>query len=236
MGNGGSTSSSPPVKPKPKETPSLSPILKGTRRSQENQEKKGQKKKSKPGSEIIELNSNNKESTCSYEETETTADESASCCSSKPESTTSCEAVKDQAGSEKALQTKVSFGKVDIQEFSYSMGVDVVSRDGPPVAIAYYQPLRANSFELDTFEQVRSVTRRHREDLLLSEIDRITILQRHGYTAEDIEQACWEAEKVRKQRYKSIKNKEWDGWNAASESLARKISKISNAKDLLFGG
>lgn len=203
--------------------------------SNPNGEKQIKKTKSKEP-EIIELS---KESNSSNEETVDTVDNSASGNNSSRSNRISSKSCNKGAQGNTApgegLSRQVSFGNVEVNEFPYSMGCDVVSRDGPPLGIAYYRPLSSKRYDVEAFENARSISRRNREELLLSELDRIIILQRSGYTAEDIEQACWEAEKVRKQRYKSIKNKDWDGWNAASESLARKISKISNAKELLFG-
>jgi hypothetical protein len=179
------------------------------------------------GPEIIELS---KQSTSSNDETLSTSEDDASCSNNSTSCTDDSYSSKD-AG--KFLTRRVSFGNVDVQEFAYSLGCNVVTRNGPPVSIAQ-SPLRSKRIDVDSFEKDRSLSRRRRDDLLLSEVDRIIILQRCGYTAEEIEEACWDAEKVRKQRLKSIKYKDWDGWNAASESLARKIAKISSAKDLLF--
>ncbi|KAG7349408.1 hypothetical protein IV203_012005 [Nitzschia inconspicua] len=220
-----------PKKQQAEETSGALPVLREIFNSKRVRDQPNKKNVSR-GPEIIELS---KESNLPTQETEATAEDSARWRSIEHASNGSCAAVKREGVGVKLLSRAVSFGTVEVNEFPYSIGCDVVSRDGPPLAIAYHRPLRAQSFDLETFERDRRVSRRNREDLLLSEMDRITILQRCGYTAEDIERACWEAEKVRKERCKSIRNKEWDGWNAASESLARKISKISNAKEMLFG-
>ncbi|KAG7374407.1 hypothetical protein IV203_013502 [Nitzschia inconspicua] len=220
-----------PKKQRAEETSGALPVLREIFNSKRDRDQPNKKNVSR-GPEIIELS---KKSNLPTQETEATAEDSARWRSIEHASNGSCAAVKREGVGVKLLSRAVSFGTVEVKEFPYSIGCDVVSRDGPPLAIAYYRPLRAQSFDLETFERDRRVSRRNREDLLLSEMDRITILQRCGYTAEDIERACWEAEKVRKERCKSIRNKEWDGWNAASESLARKISKISNAKEMLFG-
>jgi hypothetical protein len=222
---GPSRSKAAPQNLKLDEAPLKQTVKKGIHNSNGNGELPVQNDKV-AGPEIIELS---KQSTNSKDETIATTVEDASCCNN---STSCTDGNSEDIG--KFLTRHVSFGNVDVQEFAYSLGSDVVSRDGPPVSIAH-SPLRSRRFDVDAFEKDRSLNRRDRGDLRLSEVDRIIILQRCGYSAEDIEQACWDAEKVRKQRLKSIKNKDWDGWNAASESLARKIAKISSAKDLLFG-
>ena len=113
------------------------------------------------------------------------------------------------------------------------MGTDVVTSTGPPVTICR-KPMRHLNVDIETFEQERAPVRRRVRELRLSEDDRITILQKHGYSVEEIELASWESETLRNQRFKSIKNKEWDSWAAASESFSRKLGKITSPQ-ALFG-
>jgi hypothetical protein len=131
------------------------------------------------------------------------------------------------------VSRNVSFGTVDVQEFRYSMGTDVVTSIGPPVTLCR-KPVRSLIVDLESYEQERAPVRRDVRDLRLSEDDRINILQKHGYSVEEIELASWESETVRNRRFKSIKNKEWDGWAAASESFSRKLGKMTSPQ-ALFG-
>ncbi|KAL3924189.1 MAG: hypothetical protein SGILL_001195 [Bacillariaceae sp.] len=154
---------------------------------------------------------------------ETSEDDASSCSSNHSSNAKSCD----------ELNRCVSFGTVDVQEFRYSIGHEVVTSNGPPVTLCR-KPLRCLNVDLESFEQERLPVRRRLGDLRLSEEDRIIILQKHGFSYEEIELASWESETLRTQRFKSIKNKEWDGWTAASESFSRKLGKITSPQ-ALFG-
>jgi len=71
----------------------------------------------------------------------------------------------------------VSFGTVDVQEFLYSIGIDLVTSTEPPVTLCR----KVFEVDLECFEQDRLPTRRRYQDLKLSQDDRTSILQKHGY-------------------------------------------------------
>ena len=86
---------------------------------------------------------------------------------------------------------------------------------------------------IDQFEASRRRSkgirrRRSQEDLSVPFEERIRLLRISGVSSEEIDQAMEECEQIQKFREKSITNKNWDFFAAASESLGRKLKKASD--------
>lgn len=125
----------------------------------------------------------------------------------------------------------VLFSTVDVLEFEYSLGSGSVSSRGPPVSLSATLS-RKQRFVIDTYEATHSLNRREEDDLLLSVKERKDILEKLGYTENEIEDAANEAKEIRLQRRKSVKTIDWDNWAATKELVGRKIRKLANPKAL----
>ena len=129
---------------------------------------------------------------------------------------------------------RVGFSTVDVREFNYTINLGSVPKEGPPVGLGR-KPVRTTlNVDIDTYETRRCSVRRGNDNLRLSLEDRVQLLSEIGHSADLIERASWEAEKIQSNRQKSIKNMDWDGWALASEKIARKFSKITKCSSKAY--
>ena len=124
----------------------------------------------------------------------------------------------------------VSFGAIHLDEFEYVIGPHLVTKIGPPITIAD-KPFSSKTYTVDEYESERnnnsgSGNNNQERDLLLSARNRILLLQKLGYTQNEIQDAVNESERVRNQRKRSVLNQQYDGLAFATELFRRKAMKV----------
>ena len=126
---------------------------------------------------------------------------------------------------QRTRRRRVSFTVVKIRRYGMILGSNPAVPCGPPVELGWeYDELP--QMKLTEFESFRLRSRRFRTShLILSHYRRIEILQRVGYTAEEIAAVEKEIAKIQRQRNVSMTCSPCRGIEYAVVSLGRKIGK-----------
>lgn len=98
---------------------------------------------------------------------------------------------------ESCSSTNVKFSVVYISEHSIRMCDNPGCRDGPPIALDVAEG-RRTSIPIDDYEKQRG-PRRHRDELRISRLDREALLQRYGYSRDQMEELVQQLKKEKKQ-------------------------------------
>jgi len=121
-------------------------------------------------------------------------------------------------------ESHVSFDTVKFRAYPIILGDNPGGRDGPPLTLSWdYE--ESDTFSMTDFEDARMPFHRHgEEELDLDAETRRSILERAGYTDEEIKQGEEEADKVRRSRTRCIATTRWRGAAAAAMLISRKAT------------
>uniref|UniRef100_A0A7S1D3W7 Uncharacterized protein n=1 Tax=Cyclophora tenuis TaxID=216820 RepID=A0A7S1D3W7_CYCTE len=114
--------------------------------------------------------------------------------------------------------TAVGFGFVEIHMFAPTVGDNPACRRGPPLALAYNQPIYHEIKSVSVHESEKG-NRRKASNLQLSSRLRHRFLRHHHHSRREIWQAVWESKKVQRQRQQTI---------AGDNSARRATQRINN--------
>lgn len=93
----------------------------------------------------------------------------------------------------------VTFDRVDVREYEVSISYNPACSEGPPVELGW--PFReAPPVTVDNYEKARSPKRRMQEIVLSESTRRRMLLERGGYTRQDLKEAIREVEHIKRQR------------------------------------
>jgi len=119
---------------------------------------------------------------------------------------------------------QVSFGNVEIRKYPLILGDHPECCLGPPVTIDW-EPFRCKCFSIDYYESKRS-TRRSLNELKMGWIQRKQVLRKTDVaTDEEMRQAACEAQRVRDQRYRTVKNLRYECLQLPIEAVTRKVKR-----------
>jgi hypothetical protein len=124
----------------------------------------------------------------------------------------------------------VSFhNKIEIREHPRTLGDHPSVSRGPPLALDWYDEKLGNTFvvELDHYEKSRSLQRRSKADLFISDSARATILKEEvGVTTRQLVIAMEEATKVKRMRRETNAGAHLEQRQVFLESAGRKLQRL----------
>mmetsp|Transcript_21760 Transcript_21760/g.44047 ORF Transcript_21760/g.44047 Transcript_21760/m.44047 type:complete len:112 (-) Transcript_21760:160-495(-) len=84
---------------------------------------------------------------------------------------------------------RVSFGSVDIQEHDLTLGDHPDVSNGPPISLDW-KVKRRNSFDVESYEKERQISRRPSQGLIIPFFERRKLLKEVGYTDAELRKAA----------------------------------------------
>ena len=132
------------------------------------------------------------------------------------------------------MKRAVSFGNLEIRQYSRCLGDNPATRNGPPLTIDWSY-VDAGSVALDDYENSRP-RRRQTNAMLLSGPDRQSILlEETNTTLKEIDAVRTQILNSRHQRQLSIAMQEFDEWQHVLESLKRKLKRFRSGNGTSLG-
>lgn len=123
------------------------------------------------------------------------------------------------------LQTRVSFHKVEIREYSRCIGDNPATTHGPPLSIDWEYNV-AGSYAVDEYEETRP-PRRVSHQMVVPGAIREDILSSHaGVTKKEIQKVTAEVKATRHRRKMSVALQEVDDWMSLGEAIARRLRRL----------
>jgi hypothetical protein len=132
------------------------------------------------------------------------------------------------------IEKKVSFGTTQILEFTYTIGHQSVTENGPPVSLSC-KLVRSHHHDVDSYEKSKAKAI-FTGDGIISSDDRIQILLDEGFSRAAIERADEESKRVRIQRKQSILQMHWDLWYERKERMHRRVKRWTNPRGIFTRG
>ena len=118
----------------------------------------------------------------------------------------------------------VAFGAVEIREFPIILGDNPAITSGAPISIDW-EPQHHQIMNIDIYEYCR--TGKPKRKLQMSEKIRDMKLKAAGFTQKDIEQAAYDAQKIRKSRESRVSGV---GWSALYKAFSMSTKGFSEKK------
>lgn len=107
------------------------------------------------------------------------------------------------------MKRTASFSTLEIRSYSITLGDNPGGSHGAPVSLGWdYNPVDTVNIDLESYEKNRPKRRARSEMYMSGSIRMFLLMKSQGYSLHDIEAAAKEAEKLRKQRLKTVKKEQ----------------------------
>jgi hypothetical protein len=119
----------------------------------------------------------------------------------------------------------VSFGKIEIREYSRILGINPATTHGPPLTIDWKYS-RAATYSLDDYEETRPPRRAKSQMMLPGSLRESIILEQTDATKRQISSVISEVKAARHRRKMSRAMQEFEEWQIVWEAVQRRLRRI----------
>ena len=128
---------------------------------------------------------------------------------------------------EEERSTKISFGSIEIREYSRCLGNNPATTHGPPLSLGWSYNI-VGSLDVEEYEAARP-TRREGNQMLIPGTTREDILsEQAGVTRKQMQAMAKQIKDDRHKRQMTVAMQEFEPWHIAAEFLSRRVRRISS--------